>query len=109
MATEELCFLSIAELAEQIKKRAVSPVEATQAYLDRIETNDAQLNSYITVTVERALQEAKAAEAELQAGTYRGPLHGIPLAHKDIVATRGILTAAVQRCSKILSQTMTQQ
>ncbi len=50
MATEELCFLSIAELAEQIKKRAVSPVEATQAYLDRIETTDTQLNSYITVT-----------------------------------------------------------
>ena len=100
MATEELCFLSIAELAEQIKKRAVSPVEATQAYLDRIETTDAQLNSYITVTAERALQEAKAAEADLQAGTYRGPLHGIPLAHKDIVATQGILTSCGSKVLK---------
>src|SRR2546423_10438198 len=62
MAANGLCFLSIAQLAEQIRTRAVSPVEVTRAYLDRIHTLDSQLNSYITVTAERALQEANAAE-----------------------------------------------
>jgi len=92
MANAELCFLSIAQLAEQIQKKSVSPVEVTQAYLDRITAVDGQLNSYLTVTADRALREAKRAEAEILANEYRGPLHGIPLAHKDIVATKGILT-----------------
>src|SRR6266545_5740393 len=92
MAANELCFLSIAQLAEQIRKRTVSPVEVTRAYLDHIQTLDSKLNSYITVTAERALQEAKAAEAQIRAGTYLGPLHGIPLAHKDIIATKSIKT-----------------
>ena len=89
---QELCFLSIADLAHQIQRREVSPLEVTRAYLDRIQAIDGQLNSYISLTAERALEEAKAAEAAIQAGTYRGPLHGIPLAHKDIVVTKGIKT-----------------
>ncbi|MGE0824584.1 MAG: amidase [Candidatus Binatia bacterium] len=97
MATDDLYFLSIAELAEHLQKKAVSPVEVTQAYLDRIAAVDPQLNSYLTVTTERALQEAKAAEAEIGAGHYRGPLHGIPLAHKDIVATKGIATTCASK------------
>ena len=92
MAASELCFLSLAQLAEQIKARAVSPVEVTQAYLDRIQTIDTKLNSYITVAADRALREAQAAEAGINANNYRGPLHGIPLAHKDIVATKGMRT-----------------
>ena len=97
MAAQELCFMTIADLAQQIQQRSISPVEVTQAYLDRIQTIDGQLNSYLTVTAERALQEARAAEAEIQVGSYRGPLHGIPLAHKDIVATKGIKTTCASK------------
>ncbi len=92
MGTEELCFLSIAQIAEQIKTKAVSPVEVTQAYLDRIPEVDPLLNTYLTVTAEHALASARHAESEIHAGRYRGPLHGVPLAHKDIIATKGILT-----------------
>ena len=97
MANTELCFLSIAQMAEQLQKKAVSPVELTQAYLDRIAVVDQQLNSYLTVTADQALQEAESAEAEILANGYRGPLHGIPLAHKDIVATRGISTTCASK------------
>ena len=97
MANTELCFLSIAQMAEQLQKKAVSPVELTHAYLDRIAAVDRQLNSYLTVTADRALQEAKRAEAEILANSYRGPLHGIPLAHKDIVATKGIATTCASK------------
>jgi aspartyl-tRNA(Asn)/glutamyl-tRNA(Gln) amidotransferase subunit A len=100
MATTDLCFLSIAQLGEQIRKQIVSPVEVTQAYLTRVQTLDPTLNSYITVTAERALQEAKAAEEQIRGGTYRGPLHGIPLAHKDIVATKGIKTTCASKVLK---------
>ncbi len=100
MAANELCFLSITQLSEQIRTRAVSPVEATQAYLDRIQAVDAKLNSYITVTTERALQEAKKAEDQIRGGTYLGPLHGIPLAHKDIIATKGIKTTCGSKVLK---------
>ena len=92
MAANELCFLSLAQHAEQIKAQAVSPVEVTQAYLDCIQASDSKLNSYITVAAEHALREAQSAEAEISADGYRGPLHGIPLAHKDIVATKGMRT-----------------
>jgi aspartyl-tRNA(Asn)/glutamyl-tRNA(Gln) amidotransferase subunit A len=100
MAANELCFLSIAQLGEQIRKRTVSPVEVTQAYLARVQTLDPKLNSYITVTAERALQEAKAAEEQIRGGTYLSPLHGIPLAHKDIVATKGIKTTCASKVLK---------
>jgi len=100
MAANELCFLSIAQLSEQLRKRTISPVEITQAYLTRVQTLDPKLNSYITVTAARALQEAKAAEAQIHGGTYLGPLHGIPLAHKDIVATKGIKTTCASKVLK---------
>ncbi len=100
MAANELCSLSITQLGEQIRKRTVSPVEVTQAYLTRVQTLDSKLNSYITVTAERALQEAKAAEAQIHGGTYLGPLHGIPLAHKDIIATKGIKTTCGSKVLK---------
>jgi aspartyl-tRNA(Asn)/glutamyl-tRNA(Gln) amidotransferase subunit A len=100
MKTSELCFLSITQLAERIQRREISPVAVTEAYLDRIQTLDAKLNSYLTVTAERAQQEAKAAETQIQRGNYLGPLHGIPLAHKDIVATRGIKTTCASKVLK---------
>ena len=92
MNSQQIPFLSATELASLIQSREVSPVEATQAYLDRIAVVDGKLNSYITVTGEEALAEARQAEAEIAAGNYRGPMHGIPVAVKDQLNTRGIRT-----------------
>jgi aspartyl-tRNA(Asn)/glutamyl-tRNA(Gln) amidotransferase subunit A len=97
MTTDDLCFLSITQLAEQLQKKTLSPVEIAQAYLKRIAAVDPQLNSYLTLTAERAIHEAKTAETEICAGTYRGPLHGIPLAHKDIVATKDTKTTCASK------------
>ena len=91
--TDELHFLTIAQAAELIRTRKVSPVELTQAYLDRIAALDAQLNAYITITADLALEQARQAEREIAQGNYRGPLHGIPIGLKDIYNTRGILTS----------------
>jgi len=91
--TDELHFLTIAQAAELIRTRKVSPVELTQAYLDRIAALDAQLNAYITITADLALEQAREAEREIAQGNYRGPLHGIPIGLKDIYNTRGILTS----------------
>lgn len=92
MNKQEIPFLSATELAALIQAREVSPVEATQAYLDRIAEVDSKLNSYITVTGEEALAEARAAESEIASGNYRGPMHGIPVAVKDQLNTRGVRT-----------------
>ncbi|MEW6298849.1 MAG: amidase, partial [Thermodesulfobacteriota bacterium] len=100
MATDDVCFLPLTHLAALIKKRAVSPVEVTQAYLDRVQAVDPQLNSYLTVTAERALQEARAAEAGMRGNPHPGPLYGIPLAHKDIIATKGIATTCASKVLK---------
>ena len=90
--TQELYFLTIAEAAKLIASRKLSPVELTKAYLDRIGQLDDQLDAFITLTGERALQEARRAEDAISGGDYRGPLHGIPFALKDIYETAGILT-----------------
>ena len=92
MNSNELPFLSATELAELIRTRGVSPVEATEAYLSRIEQVDPSLNAYITVTADQARAEARQAEAEIAAGHYRGPLHGVPVAVKDQFCTQGVLT-----------------
>ncbi|MFI4986793.1 MAG: amidase [Alphaproteobacteria bacterium] len=83
---------TIAEAAALIAARKLSPVELTEACLARIERLNGTLNAFIRVTAERALAEAKAAEAAIAAGQYKGPLHGIPIAHKDIYCTKGLAT-----------------
>jgi aspartyl-tRNA(Asn)/glutamyl-tRNA(Gln) amidotransferase subunit A len=88
----ELHWLTIAEAGRQIAARQLSPVELTRALLDRIGAVDPALNSFIAVTAELALSEAKQAEAEVMAGRHRGPLHGVPYALKDIYDTAGIAT-----------------
>ena len=88
----ELCFLTIAEAARRIRARTLSPVELTEAYLDRITALDGKLNSYILVLREQAMAEAKRAEADIAVGNYKGSLHGIPLGIKDIYNTAGIAT-----------------
>ena len=92
MERNEIPFLSATGLAELLRTREVSPVEATEAYLSRIEEVDSALNSYITVTAEQARVEARQAEAEIAAGQYRGLLHGIPVAVKDQFCTAGVAT-----------------
>src|SRR5216683_2930330 len=92
MAASELCFKSVAELAPLLKARKLSPVEVVRAFLDRIEAVNPKVNAFITVTGEQALDQARKAEREIAAGRYRGPLHGVPYAPKDLLATKGIRT-----------------
>ena len=92
MPTSDLVFKPGAELAALIKSKKLSPVELTQAFLDRGEALNPKTNAYITITRDHALARAKQAEAEIMKGKYKGPLHGIPYAPKDILATKGIRT-----------------
>ena len=92
MDKKELPFLTATQLSKLIESKEVSPVEATEAYLDRIQEVDPKLNSYITITGEQALEAARQAEQEIATGMYRGPLHGVPVAVKDQFNTAGILT-----------------
>ncbi len=92
MTQHDIPFLSALELAELIKSRQLSPVDATEAFLSRIDQLDSQLNAYITVCREEALAAARQAEADIAAGNYRGPMHGIPVAVKDQMLTQGVLT-----------------
>lgn len=92
MANNEIVFQSAHELAALIKAKKVSPVEVTQAFLDRIEALNPKINAFITVTKDNALAQARQAEKDIRGGKYLGPLHGIPYAPKDILATKGILT-----------------
>ena len=93
----ELHYLTIAEAAPLIRDGHLSPVELTQAYLQRIGEIDGRLDSYVTLLPDRALEQARQAEAEIAAGNYRGPLHGIPIALKDLYDTAGIRTTAMSR------------
>ena len=92
MDKTEIPFLSATDLSALIKSREVSPVEAAEAYLDRIGQVDVKLNSYITVTRDEALEQARQAEREIAAGRYRGPMHGVPVGVKDQFYTKGIRT-----------------
>jgi aspartyl-tRNA(Asn)/glutamyl-tRNA(Gln) amidotransferase subunit A len=86
--------LSLAEVSELVRAKQVSPVELTQACLERINKLDGKLNAFITITAESALASARAAEAEIARGEWRGPLHGIPIGLKDLVETAGARTTA---------------
>ena len=94
---DDLSFASIADTAAQLASGAVGPVALTEAILARVERHQNRLNAFITVTADIARAEARAAEAELRAGRSRGPLHGIPLAYKDLLATKGVRTTFASR------------
>jgi aspartyl-tRNA(Asn)/glutamyl-tRNA(Gln) amidotransferase subunit A len=90
-------FLSIAEASKLIEQRALSPVELTRGFLDRIAALDPRLNAYLLVTADQAMDQARAAEAEIMVGRRRGPMHGIPYGLKDIYCTKGIRTTSHSR------------
>jgi aspartyl-tRNA(Asn)/glutamyl-tRNA(Gln) amidotransferase subunit A len=92
MPAEELFYLPLSELAKRIEAKKLSPVELTQIYLDRSTKLGPRFNAYARLTPEIALEQAAAAEKEIQHGHYRGPLHGIPYAAKDLLAVKGIPT-----------------
>ena len=92
MPTTDLHYLTLTELARRLHEREISPVEVTQAMLDRIENVDRNLESYVTVLPESALARAKEAEAEIARGNVRGRLHGVPIAIKDLCSTKGVRT-----------------
>jgi aspartyl-tRNA(Asn)/glutamyl-tRNA(Gln) amidotransferase subunit A len=87
-------YLSVREVAQSIRDRKISPVELTLQCLARIEKLNPALNAFVTVTADMALTEARQAEAEIQRGNWRGPLHGVPVALKDLIDTAGVRTTA---------------
>jgi aspartyl-tRNA(Asn)/glutamyl-tRNA(Gln) amidotransferase subunit A len=89
---DDLCWLDVGQLSAAIRARDVTPIEVADAYLRRIERVDPSLNAYITVLADQARQAAQAAEAELAAGHYRGPLHGVPVGVKDLFDVAGVPT-----------------
>ena len=91
MAADTL-FKPVSELAPLLRTRKLSPVDLMRACLDQIQAVNPKVNAFITVTGEQAMDQARKAEKEIAAGRYRGPLHGVPYAPKDLIATRGIRT-----------------
>jgi aspartyl-tRNA(Asn)/glutamyl-tRNA(Gln) amidotransferase subunit A len=94
---EELSFQSARQLAQRVARKEISPVELVEAFLSRVEQLDGRLGAYITVTGDEAIAAARRAEQAILAGEAVGPLHGIPIALKDNIATRGIRTTAGSR------------
>ena len=92
MDRADIPLLSATSLGSAIERKQLSPVEAVKAYLERIERVDPKVNSYITLCADQALRDARQAESEIQRGEYRGPLHGVPVAIKDQIHTKGIRT-----------------
>ncbi len=93
-AADDLHYLELREIAACIQARKISPVEVTRAQLDRIAALDGEIGSYVLVMADSAMAQANAAHAEIAAGRYRGPLHGVPVALKDLFWTKDFPTAA---------------
>jgi aspartyl-tRNA(Asn)/glutamyl-tRNA(Gln) amidotransferase subunit A len=96
----QLPLLDLAQASEAVQKKQVSPVELTEACLARIERLNPELNAFITVAAEPAMEEARTAEAEIVRGEWKGPLHGLPLAVKDLAETAGLRTTAASAVLK---------
>ena len=96
-AVSDTIHLTLEEAAALVRDRRISPTELTEACLARIEAVESRLNAFVTVTADLARAQAREAADEIAAGRYRGPLHGIPVAVKDLFATKGIRTTAGSR------------
>lgn len=94
MASQDITRMAMEQLGALVAKGKVSPVELVEAYLARVEKLNPKLNAYMTVMAETARAEARAAEEEIRKKKYRGPLHGIPIALKDNIYTKGVRTTA---------------
>ncbi|HUK52580.1 MAG TPA: amidase [Candidatus Binatia bacterium] len=105
-SAEDLAFLSVAGLAALLRAKKLSPVELVRVYLERIARLNPRLNAFLTVPQENAIEEAERAEREIARGKWRGPLHGIPIAVKDNIESRGVRTTAG---SKILASFVPQR
>jgi aspartyl-tRNA(Asn)/glutamyl-tRNA(Gln) amidotransferase subunit A len=92
MLSEAILYSSVTELAKKIQSKQLSPVELTESYLARSEALGPKLNAWARLTPDLALEQAQAAEKEIHRGHYRGPLHGIPYAAKDLLAVKGFPT-----------------
>ena len=97
MNKSELAFLSASDLSRLIQSKEVSPVEATEAYLDRIASLDHRFNSYLTVMREQALADAQQAEEDIASGQHKGPMHGVPVAVKDQFWSKGVRSTGGSR------------
>jgi len=100
LSAGELPLLDLSDVSRAVQKKEVSPVELTETCLARIEKLNPSLNAFITVTGTAALEDARKAEAEIARGEWKGPLHGIPLAVKDLVETAGVKTTAASAVLK---------
>ena len=97
MESDALCYLSLQDLSTQLRAGKISSVEVTRCVLDRIEQMNPRLHAYLTVLNEAALGRAAEADREIRAGKWRGPLHGVPVAVKDLCQTKGVLTTCASR------------
>ena len=97
MSSNDLIYMSAAEIADNIKEKQISPVEVVRAYLDRIEAVDSKVNAYITVMADDALDAARQSEADVIAGSIKGPLHGVPVGVKDQIYTNGTRTSCASK------------
>ena len=91
--TTDIPWMGVAELASYVRSRTLSPVEIVDALIGRIGAVDPPISAFITRTFDLARSQARRADAEIAAGRYRGPLHGIPFGLKDVVDTKDILTS----------------
>ena len=97
MNTLEICYMSAGDLSKLVQSQEISPVEIIEAHLTRIDATEPVLNSFITLLADQARKAARQAEKDIQAGRYKGPLHGIPVALKDLYNTGGVRTTSGSR------------
>ena len=88
----ELAFMSAVDLAENIRTKKISSLEATENFFQRIDQLDSKLNSYLTICRDQAMVDAQSADAAIQKGSTLGPLHGVPISIKDLEVTKGVVT-----------------
>ena len=94
MDTLEICYMGAGDLSKLVQSKEISPVEIIEAHLTRIDATEPMLNSFITLLADQARKSARQAEKDIQAGRYKGPLHGIPVALKDLYNTGGVRTTS---------------